>query len=169
MVLRKSSVPSSKEGQPQVAVVSAYLRPPFLHRHKNKKGGGGGFASRFLVGTLVGWGSGRILRRFGRSLVTSFGGGSLIILVAHNRGYATLKWSRILDDLGRRHTHDDHEATMTTTTGHSEEEDGRERRTDDDALLKWWRVLSAGEWIHQGHSSLSLAGFTCGFLYNFFT
>jgi hypothetical protein len=37
MVLRKSSVPSSKEGQQQVAVVSAYLRPPFLHRHKNKK------------------------------------------------------------------------------------------------------------------------------------
>jgi hypothetical protein len=125
---------------------------------------------RFLVGTLVGWGSGRILRRFGRSLVTSFGGGSLLILVAHNRGYVTLKWNRILDDLGRRHTHDDD--VNTTTTGHSEEEEeeeGRERRTDDDALLKWWRVLSAREWIHQGHSSLSLAGFTCGFLYNFFT
>jgi hypothetical protein len=93
---------------------------------------------RFLVGTLVGWGSGRILRHFGRSLVTSFGGGSLLILVAHNRGYATLKWNRILDDLGRRHTYDDHEATMTTTTGHSEEEEeGRERRTYDDVLLKW--------------------------------
>jgi hypothetical protein len=116
---------------------------------------------RLLVGTLVGWGSGLLLRRFGRSLVTSVGGGSLLILVAHKRGYVTLKWSRILEDLGGHA--DDADDVNSTTTGHSEEE-GQERRA---ALLEWWRVLSVREWI-QGHS-LSLAGFICGFLYNFFT
>jgi hypothetical protein len=45
---------------------------------------------RFLVGTLVGWGTWLFIRRFGRSLVASFGSGYLIILVAHNRGYVTL-------------------------------------------------------------------------------
>jgi hypothetical protein len=66
---------------------------------------------RLHVGTLFGWGSGLLLRRFGRSLVTSVGGGSLLILVAHKRGYVTLKWSRILDNLGG-HT----PMTLTTST-----------------------------------------------------
>jgi len=65
----------------------------------DKFGKGGFHVTEVLAGVATGWLTAFALKTFGKIVVTSLGGGLLLIQLAHNRGYVVVNYNKIYDDI----------------------------------------------------------------------
>jgi len=108
----------------------------------------GAFTARDLaLGGISGWMAAFVLKKFGTVALTAFGGGFLLLQLAHHRGYVVVDWNQIYNQLER--------------TGDS---DGNLEESSD-----WFikRMKKFRKWS-KDNSNLAL-GFIGGFLYKTYT